>query len=197
MKLLNAGIKREAWIDNARMFAMSCIVIAHINSAMRTPCSLGFTYWIVSFNMPLFVILSSYLSYRNLSVIIIKKDVLRSFEKYSFRIALPTLFASAVLGSLSYIRASVMGISVTPISLLLMGGLVLYWFLLSSKRYSLVLVPISLIFIPLLLWYSGYWFMKMLLVLTICAALISFVNHKIGRSGGLFFYPTLLYIILV
>lgn len=178
--------KRQAWIDNARMFAMSCVVIAHIKSAMGTPCTQGFSYWIVSFNMPLFVVLSAYLAFGGLSKITSVDTLLSSIEKYALRIALPTLLATSFFGCVSLLTDDIEGFAGKPIYVLFLVGIIIYWFLLSSKKSYAFLVHASLVFIPITLLYCGYWFMKMLLIMAVCFAVICFVANKIGRVGGAF-----------
>lgn len=189
---------RAAWIDNARMFAMSCVVIAHIKSAMGTPCTQGFSYWIVSYNMPLFVILSSYLAYNGISKVSTVSDLVHTLEKYALRIAFPTLFATSFLGCISIFSGDMDSLSDHLMPIFLLVGLIILWYLLSARRYNLILEYVTLFLIPASILYCGYWFMKMLLIMAVCFATLSFVSNKIGRvGGGVFFVISLCGFILI
>ncbi len=85
--------KRISWIDDAKMFAMFCVVFGHISDLFSKDI-IGFhqiNEWIVSFNMAIFVFLSGYTSYRGLDKIHDIKDYLQYVLKIGKRLLIPTL----------------------------------------------------------------------------------------------------------
>lgn len=85
--------KRISWIDDAKMFAMFCVVFGHI-SGLFSKNIVGFhqiNAWIISFNMAIFVFLSGYTSYSGLNKIFNIKDYLQYVYKIGKRLLIPTL----------------------------------------------------------------------------------------------------------
>ena len=85
--------KRISWIDDAKMFAMFCVVFGHI-SDLFSKNIVGFhqiNAWIISFNMAIFVFLSGYTSYSGLNKIFNIKDYLQYVYKIGKRLLIPTL----------------------------------------------------------------------------------------------------------
>lgn len=84
---------RISWIDNAKMFAMFCVVFGHISDLFSNNIT-GFhqiNAWIVSFNMAIFVFLSGYTSYHGLDKIVNIKEYLKYVYKIGKRLLIPTL----------------------------------------------------------------------------------------------------------
>ena len=58
--------ERVAWIDATRMFAMLTVVLAHSIGASHMPNQTEFIWWVVAWNIPLFIMLSGFTSWRSL-----------------------------------------------------------------------------------------------------------------------------------
>ena len=90
------NIRRIAWIDNVRFFAMLCVILYH-SSALVTN-EYYYAGWIIeSFNMALFFFLSGLTAYNSIGKIKSLKDYIEFFKKKFLRIMLPCLFVSLLV----------------------------------------------------------------------------------------------------
>lgn len=184
---------RISWIDDARMFAMCCVVLCHIKSAMNTPETMGFSFWIVSFNMPLFVLLSAYMGYNAITRIESSCDYWLYIKRMSLRIALPTIVASTLYSMLE----SMMTISIKSIATntILLFSICFLYVMLHNAKYKETALLFSLGLIPLVLYRcGGYWFLNMLLIMMLMVSsldiLLKFSQHKMVLRGKMFIiYP--------
>lgn len=107
----NFNANRISWIDNAKMFAMFCVVFGHISDLFPKNI-LGFhqiNAWIVSFNMAIFIFLSGYTSYHGLDKIVDIKDYLKYIYKIGKRLLIPTLTFSLLALILSKSTSHALG----------------------------------------------------------------------------------------
>lgn len=84
--LLNTN--RIAWIDNIRAFAILMVILGH---SLNSPDAAPIVRWIVSFNMPLFVIISGYCAYHNMSQSTDFSGLIKFMEKTTTHILLPAM----------------------------------------------------------------------------------------------------------
>lgn len=82
---------RIAWIDNAKYFAMICVIIYHCGSFSD---SIFLGQLIESFNMPLFMFLSGYCSYKSLNKLEGFNMFYPFFRRKFLQIMIPCLFMS-------------------------------------------------------------------------------------------------------
>lgn len=131
-------------------------MIGHITSGLRMPDRQWFVFLYVSFNMPLFVILSSYMGYNGLLRIKSLADVVQYLLKVSLHLALPSLLMYNAIG-----LATGLVQDEAPLirAVLVVSAILLFY--VSLQRYSKV-VYASLLFLPLAL-DTGYWFIGMLI----------------------------------
>ena len=94
--VINKTCGRIAWIDNARFFAILCVILYH--SSQLVSNEYYYAGWIIeSFNMALFFFLSGLTSYRSIGKIESLKDWLDFFKKKFIRIMLPCMFVSLLV----------------------------------------------------------------------------------------------------
>ena len=89
---------RVSWIDDAKMFAMFCVVFGHV-SGLFSNNIVGFypiNTAIVSFNMPLFVFLSGYTAGKSINKIKSYGILWNYFKKVGLRILVPALTFSSL-----------------------------------------------------------------------------------------------------
>ena len=84
---------REPWIDNVKALAILFVIIGHsIGLLSLKPESMSLLgAWIVAFNMPLFVIMAGWTSYKGLERITDWESLLVFLEKLFERTVLPPL----------------------------------------------------------------------------------------------------------
>lgn len=183
-------ISRIAWIDNCRMFAMLLVVITHIKSAIGTPYTQGLSYWVVSFNMPLFVILSSYIGYKSLCNISDLSSFQRYISKIANRIALPTIVVTCLINIVYIItNNSILLLSPAKTLIILPLAIAYYFYLKWSKGMYIALrggVILPLLLIVICAKFSSYWFIQMLLWECLCFAIIFLVNNKYHNPSIIF-----------
>lgn len=100
MNIAKQATQRLPWIDNAKFFAIWCVIFGHFNGTLLTqgrPFFSEVNLWIVVFNMPLFVLMSGYSNYAGLKRIENIKGLLSFFKKTVMRIALPCIIPSIML----------------------------------------------------------------------------------------------------
>jgi len=113
---------RIAWIDNARFFAMLCVILYH--SSQLVTNEYYYAGWIIeSFNMALFFFLSGLTSYRSIENVETFKDWFDFFKKKFMRIMLPCMF----------------------VSLLVFQKLCSFWFLLTLFYYLMAFASFNLL----------------------------------------------------
>lgn len=113
---------RIAWIDNARFFAMLCVILYH--SSQLVTNEYYYAGWIIeSFNMALFFFLSGLTSYRSIENVETFKDWFDFFKKKFIRIMLPCMF----------------------VSLLVFQKLCSFWFLLTLFYYLMAFASFNLL----------------------------------------------------
>lgn len=103
--------KRISWIDDAKMFAMFCVVFGHISDLFSKDI-IGFHQingWIISFNMAIFVFLSGYTSYQGLDKILNIKNYLQYIFKIGKRLLIPTLTFSLLVLALTKSTSHALG----------------------------------------------------------------------------------------
>lgn len=89
---------RISWIDDAKMFAMFCVVFGHVSGLFSNKL-VGFypiNTAIVSFNMPLFVFLSGYTASRSINKVESFGSLWNYFKKVGLRILVPALTFSSL-----------------------------------------------------------------------------------------------------
>ena len=174
---------RLAWIDNAKMVAMICVIIGHAGGLFANGIPGRLMGIIVGFNMPLFVLLSGLVSLGALSRLVDFKSLTDYFEKILWRMMIPAVALSAIdqavkgmlfarkLWVLYFIIAILCWVvfrmplikeklSKVPDKLLLFCKFALVMFLLVSS-----------------LWLNMFWFLSMLMKLQLSAACMSYILH--------------------
>lgn len=182
--------RREAWIDNVKMVAMLFVMLGHTWRIVHCPLPDWLSLFILSFNMPLFVILTGYSSIRSIDKIE-RAAALRDYVfKITTRIMLPSAVSSMVLtvviillrflmtGEMHlkrflYLSSLIMLISFYIISFIARKGEI-------GRIFFNLLCYLS---IPYGLYFSSFWFLSMIwcVCLSVAAASYIFKKFNIGN----------------
>lgn len=90
---------RILWIDNVRFFAIACVVFGHVLGFLTNHEIVGYEVVqgvIVSFNMPLFFVLSGFCSGKQVCTLSDAMSLWRYVKKVTIRILLPSYIFSIV-----------------------------------------------------------------------------------------------------
>ncbi len=157
------------------MFAMCLVVIGHITSGLRMPDRQWFVYLYVGFNMPLFVMLSSYMGYASLARVTSIADLFKYLQKITLRLAFPSLLVYNVVeiatNLLHYGNASTHAIIIVCVILLL--------YVLMNKCNKVAYA--SLLLLPMAL-DTNYWFIGMLIREMILFMLIYWLVNRFQKK---------------
>lgn len=96
-----SSIKRIAWIDNVRVFAILMVILGH---SLISPNATPIVRWIIAFNMPLFVIISGYCAYHTLSVPATWKEFPAYLEKTTKHILFPALMGTMAVSLVNQVE---------------------------------------------------------------------------------------------
>ena len=88
--------ERYIWLDNAKMFAMLCVIFGHSSSLVVNGMPGRLLGLVVSFNMPLFVLLAGFTAERSFQRILSFSDLVDYIGKIYHRLLLPAVFLSAI-----------------------------------------------------------------------------------------------------
>lgn len=169
---------REAWLDNAKMFAIICVIYGHMallfaNGVPR--CIQGF---IVAFNMPLFVILSGYTTLSSLLRIGNITALIEYAKKILLRMMIPAVTLSAVVqlfhGTL-FDRKLWMIFAMAVVCLMAIRK----WrdHIPGKTIQALADIGITLFLLGASLFLNMFWFLSMLLKLQLSAAIFCWIGN--------------------
>lgn len=153
----NITIKRIAWIDNVRVFAILMVILGH---SLTSPNAAPIVRWIIAFNMPLFVIISGYCAFHSLSVPATRKDFLPYLEKSTKHILFPALMGTMALSLVNQVEK---GLWLRLVLYLIANILVITIFIKKDSNriaaYAFKALLIFAVFVSFLK--SPYWFLTM------------------------------------
>lgn len=177
---------RLAWLDNAKMVAMICVIIGHIGPLLINGWPFQIGSLIVSFNMPLFVMLAGITGLSGIARVHDYKTLLEYLDKVLWRMVVPAVALSAINQAwLGLILARKLWVVFAIITLLL-------WLLkrysssgvITSKWVKMLCAIMKDIFVVFLLvsstWLNMFWFLTMLLKLQVfsaCAIMVLCLIH--------------------
>ena len=168
--------ERVAWIDATRMFAMLTVVLAHSIGASHMPNQTEFIWWIVAWNMPLFIMLSGFTSWRSLS----KISSLTGLYQHAIKLSKRMLVPAAVIGNAMNVFGRI-GKREYVQCAIVVGLLALIAFLYYSYRNKLKTHYIEVIaFIAIVeeTVMSHAWFLSMLFYSMMLFALLQYLTNK-------------------
>lgn len=172
---------RIAWIDNAKMIAMLFVILGHTARIIHCQAPEWLDSFILSFNMPLFVILSGYTGYNSMVKIKSIHDLLHYTEKITKRILVPSMVFSYMTRFIITIVSN--GSFLNMVILETIG--IIYCILFIFRKNEII----GKIFqvacwcaIPMALFKSDFWFFKMLWCVQISAATASLIAEHIKNK---------------
>lgn len=170
--ILNSNIPygRKAWIDDLKMFAMVCVLLCHLPG-----CPLPLNNFIVSFNMPLFMLLSGMMVYKGLKKINSFDTLFVFLEKLCLRLAIPSIVFSAVD---QLIRGLLFSRMIWPIVgfVIIILYLATYFHKQKPTWYLYILRICSVLFIVMVDHnINYYWFLEVLFELQVFCAIVSYI----------------------
>lgn len=169
---------RLPWIDAARIFAMLAVVLGHSIGESHLPGQKWFAWWIVSWDMPLFLVLSGFTSYKSLC----KSDSISDLGSYIIKLGKRMMIPAAFIGiSISVANCAEDGEFIKCIilsgCLLIMGML----YLVDGKQESKwPMVVMSLFAIVIELFQTHFWFITMLFCINAIWIICNIVSKKMG-----------------
>ena len=180
--------ERYIWLDNAKMFAMLCVIFGHSSSLVVDGMPGRLLGLIVSFNMPLFVLLSGFTAERAFQRILSFSDLVDYVGKIYHRLLLPAVFLSAIN------QIFVTSLFARRLWLVYAAVAFLEWFLERGKNLlpdgvSLCLRLLLLAFLVVASqWLNMFWFLNMLMKLQLSVAIGSFFISYITTDTKRFLY---------
>lgn len=174
---------RIAWLDNAKMVAMICVIIGHTGGLFANGIPISLSGIIVGFNMPLFVLLSGLVSLGALSRLIDFRSLTEYFEKVLWRMMIPAVALSAID------QAAKDMLFARKLWILYFFIALLFWIVfrkpLIKEKLSkvpdklLLFCKFALVLFLLVssLWLNMFWFLSMLMKLQLSAACMSYILH--------------------
>jgi hypothetical protein len=184
---------RLPWVDAARMFAMLTVVTAHCISFARLPNIDSFIYWIVAWELPLFTMLSGYVSQKGLYRITTWTGLWNHAIKLSNRMLVPAamfglLIQSSFIGFLD-------GKTLKPIIAMCVWLTLIALYILSKsnngKFYAKIL---ALAAIVIELHSKHMWYLSMLFCIMIVFSISNVICSKLKKTEN---YSALLYTLFV
>jgi fucose 4-O-acetylase-like acetyltransferase len=185
---------RVSWIDNAKFFAIACVVLGHSFSLIKGDFK-GYdeiNLFIVAFNMPLFALLSGVTSFKALSKISSFSDLLAYFNKISWHIGVPTVVYTLIAMAIGYGMQMRWDRCVISAALLIIVGASVY--LIRFSKYSSKLQKIvnyfPYVILPVCLLNQSVWYFVYVILSFFAAVISAFISNKSEK------YKRLIYCIL-
>ena len=183
---------RLSWIDDIKAIAISLVIFGHALGynlfSKDIPFLESFNSWIVSFNMPLFVIISGYTNCRSLKKISSFDDVINYIDRSVNRLLVPSVMLTAiVVFILGYYKNSLDLLS--GVFCILFYHFYNYYLSKFSNILLRFLFLLSIIIVGSK--YNYFWFLPMLAILkTIMAFIVWFVyKRSVKKTSFLTFFP--------
>lgn len=172
---------RIAWLDNAKMVAMICVIIGHTGGLFANGIPGRLMGIIVGFNMPLFVLLSGLVSLGALFRIVDFTSLVAYLEKILWRMVVPAVALSAID------QAAKGLLFARKLWVLYFCIAFFHWAVYrkpsKDKKLSKILQRLVLLFnvsivtflLVSSLWLNMFWFLAMLMKLQLSAAFIRYI----------------------
>ncbi|RHH48299.1 hypothetical protein DW206_09460 [Bacteroides ovatus] len=173
---------RVSWIDNAKFFAIACVVLGHSFSLIKGNFN-GYdeiNLFIVAFNMPLFALLSGVTSFQALSKISSFSDLLIYFNKITWHIGVPTIVYTLIAMAIGYgMQMRWDRCTISAILLIIVCASV---YLIRFSKYSSKLKKIVHYFpyclLPVCLLNQSVWYFVYVILSFFAAAISAFISNK-------------------
>lgn len=183
----NCNVARLSWIDDIRAIAISMVIFGHALGynlfSKDIPFLESVNSWIVSFNMPLFVIMSGYTNCRSFKKICSFDDVINYIDKSVNRLLVPSVMLTAiVVFILGYYKNSIDWLSGV------FCILVYHFFYYCLSKYSNILLRFLFLLSIIIIGskYNYFWFLPMLVILQTIMVLIAWIVNKSVCKKALF-----------
>lgn len=189
---MNTAINnRIAWIDNARLFAILCVMFGHCCFCIDPNALNGYEVWgyqwqrdfIVSFNMPLFVFLSGFCAYKGINRVVSFKDLSDYWLKITKRIAVPMFCYNGILSIIDNIKQhDLLGLSNWVAAIVTLG--VIHWASKNEKFSRFQWLFNILLYAVMLyeLFHLGFWFLNMLLQIMVIISVMWYIKKLVGKE---------------
>lgn len=174
--------KRLAWIDNAKMIAMLFVIMGHTYRIIHCPMPEWLNCFILAFNMPFFVILSGYTSYKSIIRIYSFSDLFFFLEKLTKRMLVPAVVFTYTL---RFIDTLICGGSWVKMAILEIIGISYCVMFFKKEKYSCCAKLFKImcwLAIPLAMYKSNYWFFNMLWSVSACVGIAYYLCHFIKNK---------------
>lgn len=185
---------RVSWIDNAKFFAIACVVLGHSFSLIKGDFN-GYdeiNLFIVAFNMPLFALLSGVTSFQALSKISSFSDLLIYFNKIAWHIGVPTIVYTLIAMAIGYgmqMRWDRCTISAALLIIVCVSVYLIRFSKYSSKLQKIVYY-FPYCFLPVCLLNQSVWYFVYVILSFFAAAISAFISNKSEK------YKRFIYVIL-
>ena len=185
---------RVSWIDNAKFFAIACVVLGHSFSLIKGDFN-GYdeiNLFIVAFNMPLFALLSGVTSFQALSKISSFSDLLIYFNTIAWHIGVPTIVYTLIAMAIGYgmqMRWDRCTISAALLIIVCVSVYLIRFSKYSSKLQKIVYY-FPYCFLPVCLLNQSVWYFVYVILSFFAAAISAFISNKSEK------YKRFIYVIL-
>lgn len=189
---MKATRERVAWIDNAKFFAIVCVIIGHSFSLIEGEFR-GYNeinLFIVAFNMPLFAMVSGITSYKSLERITSLDELISYFNKISWRVGIPTVIYTLIAMAIGYGMQQRWYRSLISFGLLIFIVSIVYYF--KNKNTNNIIIQrikaiLPYLVIPICLINQSVWYFVYLLMALFAAGISSYVAHISDKYHFLIF----------
>lgn len=166
--------KRIPWIDNIRVFAMLMVILGH---SLTSPNASSIVRWIIAFNMPLFVIISGYCAYHNMSKQSTWKDLPAFIEKTTKHILFPALMGTMALSLIHQVEDK-QWLKLIFYLIANILGIIIFIKKDDNKVFDCAFKAILSFSIVIAFSKSPYWFLTMTWTVLVVFKLITIFVHK-------------------
>lgn len=182
---------RVSWIDNAKFFAIACVVLGHSFSLIKGDFN-GYdeiNLFIVAFNMPLFALLSGGTSFQALSKISSFSDLLIYFNKIAWHIGVPTIVYTLIAMAIGYgmqMRWERCSIS-AALLIIVCVSVYLIRFSKYSNKLQKIVYYFPYCFLPVCLLNQSVWYFVYVILSFFVAAISAFISNKSEKHKRLIY----------
>lgn len=184
-KIENHNVTRLSWIDDIKAIAISLVILGHALGynlfSKDIPFLESFNSWIVSFNMPLFVIMSGFTNCRSFKKISSFDDVIKYIDRTVNRLLVPSVMLTAIV-------VFILGYYKNFFDLLsgVFCMLSYHFFYYYLSKYSNILLRFVFLLSIIIIGskYNYFWFLPMLVILqTIMVFIVWLVNRVVCKNA--------------
>lgn len=184
---------RLSWVDNVKMVAMLFVILGHTWRIIHCPLPEWLSLFILSFNMPLFVLMTGYTSVRGIDKIATIQNLKDYLFKTTKRVMLPSaVFSIAVSIVVLFLKYVIddndFSWSKVIVKLIILSIYVIAFIYRNHQKGKFLFSFLCIMAIPISLKFSMFWFLNMTWCVCGTVAISTWILKKIKLNewGGYF-----------